>query len=111
MYIMSENLQWNFSRILPTVLKKLFPNLSWSCAGKYMSLLKFSIKEYFSKFDQIRGFLRIWSHLLKKNLNGKLRFLCAESALKNKSSNSFNNFKWDTKIITKPDFHSYKRSS
>ena len=29
---------------------------------------KFSIKEFFSKCDQIRIFLRIWSHLLKKSL-------------------------------------------
>ena len=30
--------------------------------------LKFSIKDFFSKCDQIRSFLRIWSHLLKKSL-------------------------------------------
>ena len=30
--------------------------------------MKFSIKEFFSKFDQIRRKLRIWSHLLKKSL-------------------------------------------
>ena len=29
---------------------------------------KFSIKDFFSKYDQIRSFLRIWSHLLKKSL-------------------------------------------
>ena len=28
--------------------------------------MKFSIKYFFSKCDQICGFLRIWSHLLKK---------------------------------------------
>ena len=28
--------------------------------------MKFSIKDFFSKCDQIRTFLRIWSHLLKK---------------------------------------------
>ena len=28
--------------------------------------MKFSIKDFFSKCDQIRSFLRIWSHLLKK---------------------------------------------
>ena len=31
--------------------------------------LKFSNKGLFSKFDQIRSFLQIWSHLLKKFLN------------------------------------------
>ena len=29
--------------------------------------MKFSIKDFFSKFNQIRSFLRIWSHLLKKS--------------------------------------------
>ena len=38
---------------------------------KYTSLhkkFKFSIKDFFSKCDQIRYFLWIWSHLLKKSL-------------------------------------------
>ena len=30
--------------------------------------MKLSIKDFFSKCDQIRSFLRIWSHLLKKSL-------------------------------------------
>ena len=30
--------------------------------------MKFSIKDFFSKCDQIRPKLRIWSHLLKKPL-------------------------------------------
>ena len=30
--------------------------------------IKFSIQDFFSKCDQIRSFLRIWSHLLKKSL-------------------------------------------
>ena len=30
--------------------------------------MKFTIKDFFSKCDQIRSFLRIWSHLLKKPL-------------------------------------------
>ena len=30
--------------------------------------MKFSIKDFFSKCDQIRSFLRVWSHLLKKSL-------------------------------------------
>ena len=29
--------------------------------------MNFSIKDFFSKCDQIRSFLRIWSHLLKKS--------------------------------------------
>ena len=30
--------------------------------------LKFSVKDFFSKCDQVRSFLGIWSHLLKKSL-------------------------------------------
>ena len=30
--------------------------------------MKFSIKDFFSKYDQIPSFLWIWSHLLKKSL-------------------------------------------
>ena len=30
--------------------------------------MKFSMKDFFSKRNQIRSFLRIWSHLLKKSL-------------------------------------------
>ena len=30
--------------------------------------MKFSIKDFFSKYDPIRSFLWIWSHLLKKSL-------------------------------------------
>ena len=38
--------------------------------------MKFSIKDFFSKCDQIRSFLRIWSHLLKKSLMENF-ILCA----------------------------------
>ena len=40
--------------------------------------MKFSIKDFFSKCDQIRSFLRIWSHLLKKSLTENFLFLCHE---------------------------------
>ena len=38
--------------------------------------MKFSIKDFFSKCDQIGSFLWIWSHLLKKSLMKNLIF-CA----------------------------------
>ena len=47
--------------------------------------MKFSIKDFFSKCDQIRSFLQIWSHLLKKSLMENFIF-CAEV-----TSNSNNN--------------------
>ena len=37
---------------------------------------KFSIKDFFTKCDQIRSFLRTWSHLVKKSLMENLTF-CA----------------------------------
>ena len=64
-------------------------NNSWSCRTyskseeKYSyhlftytaQKMKYSIKVFFSKGDQTRSFLRIWSHLLKKS--GKLHFMCS----------------------------------
>ena len=44
----------------------------WITAQK----MKFFINDLFSKFDQIRSFLRIWSHLLKKSLTENFIF-CA----------------------------------
>ena len=42
--------------------------------------MKFFIKDFFSKCDQIRRFLRIWSHLLKKSLMENFIF-CAVSRI------------------------------
>ena len=38
--------------------------------------MKFSLKDFFRKCDQIRRFLRIWSHLLKKSFKENFIF-CA----------------------------------
>ena len=39
----------------------------------------FSVKDIFNKCDQIRSFLRIWSHLLKKSLMENFFFMqCIE---------------------------------
>ena len=41
----------------------VFPGLfEVSCIAQKM---KFSIKDFFSKCDQIRSFLQIWSHIMK----------------------------------------------
>ena len=42
--------------------------------------MKFSITDFFSKCDQIRSFLQIWSNLLKKSVMENFIF-CAVSAL------------------------------
>ena len=46
---------------------------SWQPTQK----MKFSIKDFFSKCEQIRRELQIWSHLLKKSLLEKLIFCAA----------------------------------
>ena len=51
--------------------------------------MKFSIQDIFSKCEQIRSFMRIWSHLLKKSLKSdshlpkNLRYLLYLKHLKN----------------------------
>ena len=45
------------------------------------------MKDFFSKCDQIRSFLRIWSHLLKKSLMENFIF-CAVSAATHGNSTS-----------------------
>ena len=42
--------------------------------------MKFSIKDFFSEYDQIRRKLRIWSHLLKKSLMEKFIFYAMRGA-------------------------------
>ena len=45
--------------------------------GNTAQKMKFSIKNFFSKCDQIRSLLRIWSHLLKKALMENFILLCS----------------------------------
>ena len=54
----------------------LFKNASSRMQSHLAQKMKFSIKDFFSKYDQIRSFLRIWSHFLKKSLMENL-ILCA----------------------------------
>ena len=43
-------------------------------------IMKFYIKDFFSKCDQIRSFLRVWPHLLEKSLMENFIFLCSVCA-------------------------------
>ena len=47
---------------------KVFNLAAIKCAGVTVQKIKIPIKDFFSKCDQIRRKLRIWSHLLKKSL-------------------------------------------
>ena len=75
--------------------------------------MKLSIKDFFCKYDQIRGFVRIWSHLVKKSLKSNfakllktpfwkkhLWWLLLQTALR-KSKEEIT-LKWDYKGCTTP---------
>ena len=51
--------------------------------------MKFYIKDFLSKCDQIRSFLRIWSYLLKKSL---MEIFLFYAVLPGKLCNNFENF-------------------
>ena len=51
--------------------------------------MKFSIKDFFSKYEQIRSFLQIWSHLLERSIMENFIFCTVITAyyLKKKKRN------------------------
>ena len=55
--------------------------------------MKFSIKDIYSKYDQVRSFLRIWLHLLKKSLLENLIF--CEVASNSKVFSPLHNTQWN----------------
>ena len=57
-----RNNRWNMIRVNSKGTK------SWQTVLVTSQKMKFSTKDFFSKCDQIRRNLRIWSHLLKKSL-------------------------------------------
>ena len=67
------------------LISSLVMGISWfkdsvNCLVPGMDIaqkMKFSIKNFFTKCDQIRRFLRIWSHLLKKSFMKSFIFLCS----------------------------------
>ena len=59
--------QANSSKTLQDQQREIFEVLFLS-EHKHHCTKKFSVKDFFSKCDQIRNFLQIWSHLLKKYL-------------------------------------------
>ena len=59
--------------------------------------MKFSSKDFFSKCDQIRRKLQIWSHVLKKSLTENFIFC----AVKGKNSKHLTAKKKETKLVVK----------
>ena len=60
--------------------------LLWSITALKM---RFCIKDFFSKSDRIRSFLRIWSHLLKKSLMENFIFRAVNWVLRRCDLNCF----------------------
>ena len=58
--------------------------------------MTFSIKDFFNMYDQIRSFLRIWSHLLKKYLMENFIFC---TVLNENLTLVFNSFMTEIPII------------
>ena len=61
--------------------------------------MKFSIKHFFSKYDQIRSFLWTWLHLLKKSLMGETSIFVRCYPLKFQITCTYNSFIKDVKLI------------
>ena len=76
-----HNFQWSEKDVLTTNLLHTIQISSLLLTYHTALRMKFSIKDFFSKCDQIRSFLRIWSHLLKKPLMKNFIFLCSVSHL------------------------------
>ena len=57
----------------------------------YCTKMKFPVKDFFSKYDQIRSFLLIWPHLLKKSLMENFIFCAVPITHAMQKSNLFNN--------------------
>ena len=122
----SENVVYNYSRYLAkfhdqTYIQTCFPSyvLILIMTLKLLKLIaqtvKFFIKDFFSKCTQIRSFLRIWSHLLKKSLMGNFIF-CAVNGMNFKGNEKFHKMclkdyvfaschtAWKVSFITKKTF-------
>ena len=60
--------------------------------------MKFSIKDFLDKCEQIQRYLRIFSHLLKKSLTGNFIFLCDEQQQFSKVFRQLSSLKYWKKI-------------
>ena len=62
--------------------------MGWISKTNTAQKMKFSVKNFFSKCDQIHSFLPIWSHLLKKFLMESFVFVQAMRISKDYVENS-----------------------
>ena len=76
LYLTENNLLYSlaFKKDIPLIMLLFKSQIKYT--ESLLKKLKFSIKDFFCKCDQIRRKLRIWSHLLKKSLMDNFIF-CA----------------------------------
>ena len=76
LYLTENNLLYSlaFKKDIPLIMLLFKSQIKYT--ESLLKKLKFSIKDFFCKCDQIRRKLRIWSHLLKKSLMENFSF-CA----------------------------------
>ena len=67
-------------------------------------LMKFCIKDFFSKCDQIRSFLPIWLHLLKKSLIENFIFCAVQYTAEERMKIMEEYFESNTQIHTQQQF-------
>ena len=69
-----KRLQVDICTIRKMIKKQEVKQITWCDTAQK---IKFSFKDFFSKCNQIRRNLQIWSHLLKKSLKENIPFLCS----------------------------------
>ena len=71
---------WNLNCELYEVFKFIIKKIKFFLESFIYTAqeMKFFIKDFFSKYDQIGRKMQIWAHLLKKSLMEKLHFLCSD---------------------------------
>ena len=69
-------------------------------------IMKFCIKDFFSKCDQIRCFLQIWLHLLKKSLTENFIFFAAQYTAEERMKIMEEYFESNAQIHTQQQFTS-----
>ena len=82
------------------IIKKLlhFAIYTSSCSQMFFKKMRFSIKDFFSKCEQICSSLRIWSHLLKKSSMENFLF-CVVDVLQKRCSWKFRNIHRKTLVL------------
>ena len=71
----------------------------WYIATLTAQKMKFFVKDSSSKCDQIRSFLRIWSHLLEISLMENFIFCAVPHNLPVKQRNLFSGYIWSPKLF------------